>query len=220
MDILAETDSFLVINKTAGLLVEQSPYYDSVEAQALQYFSKTKKKPFAGIVHRLDRPVSGALLMAKKKSTLKTLNEQFSRRSVQKIYLALVAAPPPGKSGELCHWLKKDQKNKRAEVFETPVKEVTECRLSYRLLAQNLSAYLLEIIPFSGKFHQIRAQLSAAGCPILGDEKYGSRSDYLPEAIALHAWKLSFQNPENEAQVQVVAPPPDNHFWNPFLEKF
>jgi 23S rRNA pseudouridine1911/1915/1917 synthase len=193
--ILYESAYLLAVDKPAGLLVERSPYFPSLEAWAEGYLAKRPGRHIAGIAHRLDRAVSGALAIAVKKSALRLLNEQFRQKLVEKVYLALSKKAPPAPEGQLTHWLRKDQKNKRAEAREHPFAGAVECRLRYRLLGRRGDRFLWEIQPESGKFHQIRAQLAAAGCPILGDEKYGSSVEFHPEAIALHAWKLAFTEP-------------------------
>ncbi|MEZ4885017.1 MAG: RNA pseudouridine synthase [Chitinophagales bacterium] len=193
--ILKETPQYLVINKPAGLIVEKNPYESpTIEEMALQYLQNTKPNAYLGIVHRLDRVTSGVLLLAKKKSTLKAFNEQFSRRQVRKTYLALVENPPSKPQDTLIHWLQKDLKNKKALLSKTPIKNASECRLHYQLLQKTEKGYLLEIQPHTGKFHQIRAQLAAIGCPIVGDQKYGASSDFGVNSIALHASKLKFRD--------------------------
>lgn len=212
MDILYESPWLLAINKPAGLLVEKSPYYPSVEAWAEAYIAAQTSKPFIGIIHRLDRPVSGVLLLAKKKAALKDLNAQFSQHQTEKVYLALVEKAPPAASGTLTHWLQKDIKNKKALVFSQPAKNAVECRLDYHILQKEGIYNLLRIQLHTGKFHQIRAQLAAIGCPIVGDEKYGATLPYQPDTIALHAWKLTFRDPLTQASTIVEAPP---HFQFP-----
>lgn len=196
--ILYENSHWLAINKTAGILVEHSKHgFPSVQDTVFEYLSKNEKRPFVGIIHRLDRPTSGVLLLAKKKNALKLFNEQFRLRKIRKSYLAIVENPPPNASGKLQHWLKKDSKNHKALIFQQPEKEAIECLLTYRLLEKNDRGYLLEILPKTGKYHQIRAQLSAIGCPIIGDEKYGATTNFHENAVALHAWKLKGKDPIN-----------------------
>jgi 23S rRNA pseudouridine1911/1915/1917 synthase len=174
-EILLETSHFLIINKPHGLIVEQNPWEDSVESQVQKHLAKTSKKPYLGIVHRLDRVTSGALILAKKKSALKNLNEQFRLKKIQKTYLSIVGNEPPNEKAILKNWLKKDLKNKKAILFSDLQKGAFECSLSYEKIASNSVGHLLKIKPKTGKFHQIRAQLSNIGCPIIGDEKYGSK---------------------------------------------
>ncbi len=208
LPILYESNWLLAVDKPAGIVVEKSPHHASVEAWAETYIAQQTKKPFVGIIHRLDRPVSGVLLLAKKKAALKNLNEQFRLRSIQKIYQALVEKEPPVLTGELVHWLKKDVKNKKAIVYESPVNQADKCHLKYQFKEKVGAYFLLEIELHTGKFHQIRAQLAAIGCPIVGDKKYNATAPYQQDAIALHASRLSFQEPLTQQLVTVVAPSP------------
>lgn len=211
-EILFETTQFAALNKPCGLVVERDPHgYPSVEEWA------AGRWPFAGVVHRLDRPVSGLLIIAKKRSALKNLNRQFEARTVEKVYLAIVETPPPSPSGTLEHWIGKDQKNKRAVVMPADAPGAVPARLDYRVLGSTGNGLsLLEVRPHSGKFHQIRVQLPAMGCPIAGDEKYGASRPYMPDGIALHAWRLRLEDPASGEPVSLEAPRPDHPFWKIF----
>ncbi|MDX1939506.1 MAG: RNA pseudouridine synthase [Saprospiraceae bacterium] len=205
--ILYESKWLLVINKPAGLPVEHSPYYSSVEDWANNYVAKQETKPFIGIVHRLDRAASGVLLIAKRKAALQNLHEQFRERQVQKTYLALVEKAPPKIEETLNHWLRKDLQLKKAHIFNKPTDKAQECSLNYRVLQKQLPGTLLEIDLYTGKFHQIRAQLAYIGSPIFGDAKYGATIPYQADAIALHAWRLRFKDPmNNEMILEMEAP--------------
>lgn len=214
LQIIFENKDYIVVNKQAGLISEISPYEDeTVENQVLNHLSKSRKNPYLGIIHRLDRVTSGVLMMAKKKSILVKYNELFSQRKVQKIYLAIVKNKPPKDQGILNDHLIKNQKEKRSDIAEKASKNSSQCSLSYRLLDQNEKGYLLEIKPKTGRFHQIRAQLSHILLPILGDEKYGSQQTYQPLSICLHAWKLQVPILGSSDSETFVAPLPDNVFW-------
>lgn len=218
MTILAETPQWLAVNKPAGLVVERDRHgYPSVEEEIFEYLRKqNKREPFVGIVHRLDRPVSGVLLLAKKKSALKILNEQFRLRQVKKVYWAVVANRPPAIQGEAEGWIMKDEVGKKAVYSSAFTKGAYPCSLSYRQLAEAPGRFLLEIIPHTGKFHQIRVQLAALGCPIIGDVTYGSTVDYAPNAIALHARVLVFEGGfgVNSNPTVIEASLPDQPFWH------
>ena len=232
LEILLETSHFLVINKPHGLIVEQNPWEDSVENQVRNFLfpcsplnplkgkssrrdSKSKKN-LLGIVHRLDRVTSGALILAKKKSALKNLNEQFRLKKVRKTYLAVVENAAPNDKGILKNWLKKDLKNKKAIIYPETKKDAVECSLSYEKIISNKVGHLLKIKPKTGRFHQIRAQLAYINCPIIGDEKYGSKTAFFKNSIALHASELIFKNPQTDELVHIKAPLPKNDFWNVF----
>ncbi len=202
--VLRETTHWLAIDKPAGLITERNPWEASAESIVFEHLHRGRRPPFLGIVHRLDRVTSGVLLMAKKPSALKALNRQFAERRVRKTYLAVVEQAPAEQEGELIHWLLKSQQEKRALVYEQEQPGSVRCSLRYRLLEDNL----LEVQPATGKFHQIRAQLAAIGCPIIGDQTYGASQAYLPNAIMLHAWKLEFTDPQSEESICLEAPLP------------
>lgn len=205
--VLLETPQLLVVNKPAGLAVEFQPHgYPSIEAWAHQHLGRPGKKNFIGIVHRLDRPVSGVLLLAKKPLALKDLNRQFAERTVQKTYLAIVEHKPAASEGKLEHWLEKDVQTKRAVISTKGRPNAARCALNYRTIGETNIGTLLEILPVQGKYHQIRAQLSAAGMPIVGDVRYGAKTPFLPDAIALHASVLRFKNPVDGKELEINAP--------------
>ncbi|MEM8526477.1 MAG: RNA pseudouridine synthase [Bacteroidota bacterium] len=217
LDIIKETKHWLAINKQAGLIVERSPYETpTIETLVEEYLSQQYRNPYIGIVHRLDRVTSGVLIVAKKKSVLRKLNEQFRERSVQKIYFAIVENEPAQQEATLKHWLEKDQKNKRAIIHEEQVGNSSEVELTYQVKEKLELGYLLEIKPKTGKFHQIRAQLAAIGCPILGDEKYGAKTNYINKAIALHARKLTIEDTSTEEKIELIADFPDDTFWKSY----
>ena len=214
LEIVYENNDYIVVNKKSGLISEKSPYEDcTVESQVLNHLLKSKKKPYIGVIHRLDRVTSGVLVFAKKKSILVEFNDLFAKRKVQKTYLAIVKNKPQKSKGNLVNFLVKNNQEKRADIVQTKSKESLQCILSYKLIDQNDFGYLLELKPKTGRFHQIRAQLAHLGLPIIGDEKYGSDQPYLPLSVCLHAWKLTYQLPDSEELKTFEAPLPKNKFW-------
>lgn len=212
--ILVETKTWLAVNKPAGISVErQLGASDTLEDLVLHYLSQKESRPFLGIVHRLDRLTSGVLLLAKKKNSLRELNLQFSSGRTTKIYLALTLNAPNEKQGTLRHWLQKDQTGKKAIIVHAPTKEAKEVTLKYKIRTTTPHGTLWEIQLLSGKFHQIRAQLAASGFPIIGDALYGGTTDPKASGIALHAWKLSFNDPETGVPVHLEAPIPLGSPW-------
>jgi len=151
--------------------------------------------------------------LQRKKETLVDFNELFSSRKIQKTYLAIVKKKPQKNEDELHNFLVKNNLKKRADIVESKSKDAQECILSYEVVGQNDYGYLLEIKPKTGRFHQIRAQLSHIELHVIGDEKYGSDQEYLPLSVCLHAWKLTYQVPGSEELKTFEAPLPENDFW-------
>jgi len=212
---IAETSAWIAVNKPYGLSVEKTVgANDTIEDQVLAYLHKSSSMPFLGIVHRLDRVTSGILLLAKKKSALRKLNEQFAQRLVKKTYLAVVEGIPPLPDAQLSQWLYKDQKEKKALIFDEAGANRDLCQLHYKVLQQATDKALLEVEIMTGKFHQIRAQLASIGTPIVGDDKYGAtRFDYAEKGIALHAHTLGFSDPIDAEPVLLQANLPVHPIW-------
>lgn len=211
--ILTEGPGWAVINKPAGIATERHFQYDTVEGRALESWKRpgATKPPYVGIVHRLDRVTSGVLVLARRKSTLVRLNESFARGRTHKVYRAVTSALLPAEEGRLRHYLVRNPTNKRAVANVRPVPGGKEAVLEYRLLRSEGQRYEYEIRPQTGRFHQIRAQLAAAGAPIVGDADYGSQLILGDARIALHAHTLSFPDPNGEATIAVTADLPD--YW-------
>lgn len=166
---------------------------------------RVSQNTIIGIVHRLDRPVSGVLLLAKKKSVLKLLNAQFETGAVDKIYYALTENRPEKEEGHLLHYLKKDVKGKKALIYKNKKENAVKCELIYKIVKETAGNFLLEIHPLTGKYHQIRAQLSFINCPIVGDNKYGATKKYKPECICLHAYSIEFFHPVEKRKMKLVS---------------
>ena len=214
LEVIDENSDYLVVNKAAGLISEKSPYEEcTVEVQVLNHLFKSKRKPFLGVIHRLDRVTSGVMIFAKKKSVLVKFNDLFRSGKVQKTYLAIVKNKPPKNKDRLENFLVKNNLEKRADIVESLSKEAKECVLTYKLVGTNELGYLIEVKPTTGRFHQIRAQLAHIGLPIIGDEKYGSDQDYFPLSICLHAWKLTYQVSGSDGFKTYQTPLPKNEFW-------
>ena len=213
LTVLAEGPGWAVINKPAGIATERHFQYDTVEGRAHDSWKRpgATKPAFVGIVHRLDRVTSGALVLARRKSTLVRLNESFARGHTYKVYRAVTDTPLPAEQGQLRHYLVRNPTNKRAVASLRPVPGGKEAVLDYRLLRSADARYEYEIRPHTGRFHQIRAQLAATGAPIVGDADYGSKVILGEARIALHAAVLSFPDPNDEGTIEITAELPD--YW-------
>ena len=168
-----------------------------------------------GLPHRLDRPVSGALLLTKDADTLAAMSALFASGGVEKRYWAIVEGRPPER-GTWEHVLAQDGRSHKARVRASG-EDGTRVALEFRRLAQGDRYALLELAPDRGFFHQLRAQCGAAGHPIKGDVKYGARRGEPDRTIALHARSLTFAHPASGEMLHLAAPPPDNKLWNTLL---
>ena len=216
VSVIVENENYLVVNKPSGIIVERSPHEsDTLEHRVERYLSRgiANKMSFVGVVHRLDRVTSGAIIFAKNRNALKLFNEEIRAKRIRKTYLAIVENLPSEKAATLSHHLYKDQKNKKAIIYTEATKTTVPCKLSYRLLKTLGEGYLLEVRLFTGRFHQIRAQLAHIDCPIIADEKYGSKKDYRTNSICLHSYKLGFTDPITKEKMLVTAALPSDKFW-------
>lgn len=219
LSVIFENKHWLAVNKIPKLSVEKSPYGEpTIESRVFDHVSKAYRNPYIGIIHRLDRVTTGVLLFAKRKSTLRKINEQFRNREVKKTYLAIVEAAPKKSKATLVNFLSKDRATRKGIVNAAKIKGSVECTLSYEVIGENEFGHLLEVKPITGKFHQIRVQLANIGCPILGDAKYGATKNDSPNSVALHAWKLAFTNPTTETAIELIAPLQENAWWEGFEE--
>lgn len=219
-DILFEDNHLIAINKRGGDIVQVDPSGDkSLEEMVKDYLTIKYNKPngaFIGVIHRLDRPVSGMILMAKTSKGLDRMNRFFHDRKVQKTYLALVKERPPHKSAKLTNWLLRDRKKMITKAYDREVKNGSYAELDYRIIGHLDGYYLLEINPLTGRTHQIRSQLAYMGCPIVGDNKYGYPRGSLKRTICLHSRSLAFEHPVKEEQMLIEAPLPIDGFWERF----
>jgi 23S rRNA pseudouridine1911/1915/1917 synthase len=220
LTVLYEDNHLLAINKKTGVLVQGDETGDEPLVEiAKQYIKEKYGKPgevFLGVVHRLDRPVSGVVVFARTSKALSRMNDLFRSRETEKIYWAITDQKPAVTEATLIHWLKKDEKKNRTTVFKKETPEALRSELHYKLIASKNGRYLLEVHPITGRSHQIRVQLATAGCPILGDLKYGASGVTGDGSIALHARSLSFIHPVQKQNTFISAPTPDTDWWNEF----
>lgn len=215
--VIFEDNHLLVLNKPAGWLVQADKTGDLTLTDWGKTYIKGKyAKPGAVYLHpahRIDRPVSGAVLFGRTDKALGRLTTLFREKKVSKTYFALTLNEPPSNTGELRHYLLKDEKRNTVEVFSKPHGDAKESITRYELLDKLGNLYLLKVEPLTGRPHQIRAQLQAINCPILGDLKYGAE-EALPDAsIALHCWSMAFIHPVRLQLVNVKAELPEKEWW-------
>ena len=222
LEVIYEDNHLLVVNKPAGMLVQGDKTGDTpLVEEGKIYIKKKYKKPgevFLGVVHRLDRPVSGVLVLARTSKALSRMNELFREDEVKKTYWALVRQRPPETEGSLTHWLAKDTVRNITKAYNKPAKGGKEATLHYKLLAVNNGFSLLEVTPVTGRPHQIRVQLASMGCPIRGDVKYGFDSPNKDGNISLHARRLEFMHPVQKEPLTLYASLPNDGFWLHFKD--
>lgn len=217
-DILYEDNHLLIVNKHCGDLVQPDPSGESALEDRIKRFIKERDgKPgevFLGVVHRIDRPVSGAVLFAKTSKALVRLNEMIREGRIRKVYWALTENRPEAESGELRHYILRDGRTNRSKAFDAPRPEAKEARLKYRMAGAGTRYTLLEVELLTGRHHQIRAQLSKIGCPIRGDLKYGAKRSLPGGGISLHSRQVAFDHQVRHEQVEVTAPvPAGDNLW-------
>ncbi len=217
LQILHEDNHIIVVNKRVGDIVQADKTGDEPLSEVVKQYLKDKyQKPgevFLGVVHRLDRPTTGIVVFARTSKALSRLNELFKNRETQKTYWAVVKNPPPKTADRLEHYLRRNEKNNTSKAHVKEVPESKHASLDYRVIAQLQHYTALEVDLHTGRHHQIRAQLSAIGCAIKGDLKYGADRSNPDGGIHLHARRLGFIHPVSKIQMTLVAPVPDEPLW-------
>ncbi len=218
--VLFEDNHLLVVNKLPSQIVQGDRTGDEPLSEGIKRYLKEKyDKPgnvFLGVVHRLDRPVSGLVLFARTSKALARLNRQVAGREVMKTYWAVVGNRPPAEQGRLIDHLVKDEGKNKSFVVSKPGKNAKEAILDYRLVASSDRYHLLEVNLETGRHHQIRVQLARMGCPIKGDLKYGYPRSNEGGFIHLHARSLEFLHPVKGEKMAFVAEPPEDVVWGYF----
>ena len=221
MQIIFEDNHLLVINKDAGVLVQGDKTGDTPLSDLAKAYVKEKyQKPgevFMGVIHRIDRPVSGLVLMARTSKAFERMNEQFKNREIEKKYLAVVRNKPAANAGNLVHWLIKNPETNVTKAYEKEVPNSMRSELNYKLIGELDGFYLLEVNPITGRPHQIRVQLASMNCPIVGDNKYGYPRGNKDKSICLHAHSVKFMHPVKKEEMQLFAALPQDNFWQKFL---
>ena len=221
-EILYEDNHIIAVYKRSSDLSQGDKTGDiSLDTEVKKYIAEKYKKSgevFLGVVHRLDRPVSGVILFGRTSKALERLNEMFRTRQVKKIYFAIVKERPPEDEATITHFLKKNEKQNKSYIFDYEVKGSKEASLTYRMKGRSEKYYLLEVELHSGRHHQIRAQLAKIGCPVKGDLKYGYPRSNEDGSISLFARKLEFIHPVKKEPVAITAHFPEGDIWSVFMD--
>jgi len=220
--VLYEDNHLIAINKRPSDIVQGDKTGDTPLSEVVKLWLKKKyDKPgnvFVGVAHRIDRPVSGVVLFAKTSKALARVNELFKSKEISKTYLAAVCAMPPQVKGTAINYMIKDGTKNRSKVVSENNKTAKKAELDYTLIGESQRYFFLEIKPKTGRHHQIRVQLSAMGCVIKGDLKYGAPRSNKDASIHLHARTLSFVHPVSKEKMTITAPVPDEPVWNALAE--
>jgi 23S rRNA pseudouridine1911/1915/1917 synthase len=223
MQVLFEDNHLIAINKSISEIVQADKTGDvSLDEKVKQYIKKKYNKEgeaFLGVVHRIDRPVSGVVLFARTSKALVRLNQMFQDKEVQKTYWAIVKNKPPSDEGTLMHYIVRDSRKNKSFAHDQEVPESKLAILHYKLIDQSENYFLLEIQLETGRHHQIRCQLGKIGCPIRGDLKYGYSRTLDNGGISLHARSISFRHPVKEEDVHIVAETPGEKLWKFFQDR-
>lgn len=222
--VIYEDNHLIAVNKPARMLVHgdetgDTPLTDYVK----QYIKKKYKKPgdvFLGVIHRLDRPVSGAIIFARTSKGLTRMQKIFADRKIQKTYWAISNSRPDPLKGNLKNYLYKDTRKNVAKIIEKPSRRHPDAKLSelnYNMISEISGNHLIEVNPITGRPHQIRVQLAEIGCTIIGDVKYGFPHRQWKGNINLHCRSMSFIHPIKQEPITIKAKPPkDDQIWKMF----
>jgi 23S rRNA pseudouridine1911/1915/1917 synthase len=223
LQIIYEDNHLIAVNKPPGALVQGDETGDRPLSEEVKLYIKDRyNKPgdvFLGVIHRLDRPVSGVVIFARTSKALERMNKLFQDRKIEKTYWAIVNERPEPISGKLTHFIQKDKTKNVVKAFDfksSRAKDAKEAILEYELIAEIGTQHLLEVHPLTGRPHQIRAQLAKIGCPIRGDLKYGYPRANDDASICLHCRQLAFEHPVTKERVEINAHPPENQYWRIF----
>jgi len=220
LKVIHEDNHLLVVTKPAGLLVQGDHSGDrTLNDEAKNYLREKYRKPgnvYLGLVHRLDRNVSGVVVLARTSKAASRLSASFRDKKVRKTYRAVITGTPPKPSGDLIAWLgAKGDGRGVTRAANHSFDGARESLLNYTVLETRGKFSLVEILPVTGRRHQIRAQMALVGCPLVGDVKYGSKTRLPDHRIALHAFKLEFQHPVKAEPASFESPVPADFPWPP-----
>ena len=220
MQVLYEDNHIIIVYKQSGEIVQGDKTGDKPLSETIKEWIKQKyAKPgnvFLGVVHRLDRPVSGIVVFAKTSKALSRLNNMFRNGEVRKTYWAMVQTAPNMPEATLTNWLVRNEKQHKSYVYNNEMPNAKQAILKYKTIGQTEHYTLLEVNLLTGRHHQIRCQLAAMGCPIKGDLKYGARRSNPDGSISLLSHKVEFIHPVSKQKIVVVSPLPTEKVWDNF----
>lgn len=224
LEILYEDNHLIAINKKAGQLAQGDRTGDvSLDGLVKQYIKKKYGKPgevFLGVIHRLDRPVSGVILYARTSKALARMNQLFKEKRIEKKYWCVVKERPDPEEGLLSHHLVKNEAQNKSYAYNKAKSNTKPASLDYRLISSSDRYHLLEVILHTGRHHQIRCQLAKVGSPIRGDLKYGYHRTNKDASINLHARSLEFIHPVRNDSLMILAPVPSDPLWKALTVQF
>ena len=215
--VIYEDNHLLIVSKRPGEIVQGDKTGDIPMVESLKLYLKEKyNKPgnvFLGLVHRLDRPVGGLVIFAKTSKALSRMTQMFAKGEVQKSYLAIVTDKPQEAQARLTHYLVRNEKQNKSYAYHQERANSKRAELSYRLISNGEHYHLVEVDLHTGRHHQIRSQLSAIGCPIKGDLKYGAKRSNPDGSISLLSYRLRFRHPVSGVDLDIKAPLPNERIW-------
>lgn len=220
MQVLYEDNHIIIVYKQSGEIVQgdktgDKPLSDTIKEWIKQKYAKPGNV-FLGVVHRLDRPVSGIVVFAKTSKALSRLNNMFRNGEVRKTYWAMVQTAPNMPEATLTNWLVRNEKQNKSYVYNNEMPNAKQAILKYKTIGQTEHYTLLEVNLLTGRHHQIRCQLAAMGCPIKGDLKYSARRSNPDGSISLLSHKVEFIHPVSKQKIVVVSPLPTEKVWDNF----
>lgn len=217
MNVVYEDNHIIIVNKQSGEIVQGDKTGDTPLSDIVKQYIKEKyNKPgnvFLGVVHRLDRPVSGLVVFAKTSKALSRLNEMFRTGDVHKTYWAIVKKNNIAPEATLTDWLTRNERQNKSYAHNREVPGAKKAVLSYKVRSMSDNYMLLEVRLMTGRHHQIRCQLAHMGCPIKGDLKYGSPRSNPDGSISLMSRRVEFVHPVSKETIAVEAPVPDDRLW-------
>ena len=220
MEIVYEDNHIIIVSKAPSEIVQGDKTGDTPLVETVkQYIKEAYAKPgkvFLGVVHRLDRPVSGLVIFAKTSKALARLNDMISKGEIHKTYWAVTGQRPEVEEGDLVHYLVRNEKQNKSYAHDREVPHSKRAELHYKVLSCSQRYHLIEVELKTGRHHQIRCQLAKIGSPIKGDLKYGAPRSNPDGSISLHARRISFVHPVSKQKIDVTAPPPKGNPWDAF----